>query len=136
LRVADGQLRCPTELAFKETFEILHGSEKLVGLYSVGGGSNGTIRAIEERELMTRPAYVCHPLTPSTRGGLIRGTVDVILAPDVPELARATIRMCLKLKQAPHLTKQTAIVPFVIYTSENVLESTADSLKTTFLEDK
>jgi LacI family transcriptional regulator len=83
------------ELAFKETSEMLHGSEKLVGLYSVGGGSKGTIRAIEESERMTRPAYVCHPLTPATRGGLIRGTVDVILAPDMPELARATIQMCL-----------------------------------------
>ena len=122
------------EIAFKETSEMLHGPEKLVGLYSVGGGSKGTIRAIEESELSTKPAYVCHPLTPATRGGLIRGTVDVLLAPDMPELARATIQMCLKLKQAPHLAKQAAIVPFVIYTSENVLESTG--LKTMFLGGK
>jgi LacI family transcriptional regulator len=121
------------EIAFKETLEMLHGPEKLVGLYSVGGGSKGTIRALEESDLSPRPAYVCHPLTPATRSGLIRGTVDVLLAPDIPELARATIQMCLKLKQSPHLTKQAAIVPFVIYTSENVLGSTG--LKTMFLGD-
>jgi hypothetical protein len=70
----------------------------------------------------------------STRGGLIRGTVDVIIAPDIPELARTTIQMCLKLKEAAHLTKQAAIVPFVIYTSENVAESTG--ITTMFLGNK
>jgi hypothetical protein len=43
----------------------------------------------------------------------------------MPQLARSTLQMFLQLKQAAHLTKQTAIVPFVIYTSENVLESNA-----------
>jgi LacI family transcriptional regulator len=119
------------EIAYKLTLEMVHGSEKLVGLYSVGGGTRGTIRALEESQLSTRPAYVCHPLTPATRRGLIRGTVDVVIAPDIRELARATIQMCLKLKEAAHLTKQAAIVPFVIYTSENVVESTG--LATMFL---
>jgi LacI family transcriptional regulator len=122
------------EIAYKETLEMLHGSEKLVGLYSVGGGTKGTIRALEESQLSTRPAYVCHPLTPATRGGLIRGTVDVVIAPDIPELARATIQMCVKLKEPAHLTKRTAIVPFVIYTSENVVESSG--LTTMFLENR
>ena len=93
----------------------------LVGLYSVGGGVTGTIRAIEESGLLTKPAYVCHVLTPPTRGSLIRGTVDVVLAPDMPELARSAVQMFLQLKHAAHLTKQSAIVPFVIYMSENVL---------------
>jgi|GEM_PF-6753992 len=43
----------------------------------------------------------------------------------MPQLARSTLQMFLQLKQAAHLTKQTAIVPFLIYTSENVLESNA-----------
>ena len=111
------------EIAYEEALKMLHGSEKLVGLYSVGGGTRGAIRAIEENQLSGKPAYICHPLTPATREGLIRGTVDLIIAPDIPELARATIQMCRKLKEAALVTKQTAIVPFVIYTSENVPES-------------
>jgi LacI family transcriptional regulator, galactose operon repressor len=122
------------EIAYEQTLEMLHSSEKLVGLYSVGGGTRGTIRAIEESQLLTKPAYVCHPLTPATRGGLIRGTVDVVIAPDIPELARATVQMCLKLREAANLTKQAAIVPFIIYTSENVVESSG--LRTMFLGHK
>jgi LacI family transcriptional regulator len=116
----------PEIIAYKETIEMLHGSEKLaVGLYSIGDGIRGTIRAVEESQLSPKPAYVCHVITPPTRGGLIKGTVDVIIAPDMPELARAAIQMCLTLKDAPRLTKQTPIVPFVIYTSENALKSTS-----------
>jgi hypothetical protein len=37
------------------------------------------------------------------------------------ELARATIQMCLKLKEAAHLTKQAAIVPFAIHRPSNLV---------------
>jgi LacI family transcriptional regulator len=69
-----------TGIAYKETLEMLEGSKDLVGLYSVGGGNRGTIRALEESGFSTKPAYVCHELTPPVRSGLIRGTVDFVLA--------------------------------------------------------
>jgi LacI family transcriptional regulator len=116
----------PEIIAYKETIEMLHGSEKqAVGLYSIGDGIRGTIRAVEESQLSPKPAYVYHVITSPTRGGLIKGRVDVIIAPDMLELARAALQMCLTVKDAPRLTKQTAIVPFLIYTSENALESTS-----------
>ena len=89
------------EIAYKETIEMLHGSEKLVGLYSIGGGIRGTIRAVEESQLSPKPAYVYHVITSPTRGGLIKGRVDVIIAPDMLELARAALQMCLTVKDAP-----------------------------------
>jgi LacI family transcriptional regulator len=120
------------EIAYEQTLEKLHSSEKLVGLYSVGGGTRGTIRAIEESQLSTKPAYVCHPHTPATRGGLIRGTVDVVIAP--PRACTRNRPMCLKLREAANLTKQAAIVPFIIYTIENIVESSG--LGTMFLGHK
>jgi LacI family transcriptional regulator len=93
------------DVAHKETLQILRGSEKLVGLYSVGGGVTGTIRAFEESGLSTKPAYVCHVLTPPTRGSLIRGTVDVVLAPDMPQLALDPSNVPpAQARSAPHET--------------------------------
>jgi LacI family transcriptional regulator len=51
--------------AYKQTIELLKSSEELIGLYSVGGGNKGIIRAIEESQISQRLAYVCHELTPT-----------------------------------------------------------------------
>jgi hypothetical protein len=64
--------------------------------------------------------YVCHELTPTTRVGLSAGVIDVVLAHDVPELARATLKLLVDSKSAMPNKKQSSIVPFAIYTSENI----------------
>jgi LacI family transcriptional regulator len=98
---------------------MLEGYKDLVGLYSVGGGNRGTIRALEESGFSTKPAYMCHELTPPVRSGLIRGTVDFVLAHDLPQLARTSIQTFLHLKEATQFKKHTSLIPFLIYTSEN-----------------
>ena len=108
------------ENAYKQTIELLKTSGELVGLYSVGGGNKGIIRAIEESRISRKLAYVCHELTPTTRVGLSAGVIDVVLAHDVPELARATLKMLVDIKNARPDKKQSSIVPFGIYTSENI----------------
>ena len=108
-----------TEIAYKETLEMLEGSKDLVGLYSVGGGNRGTIRALEESGLSTKPVYVCHELTPPVRSGLIRGTIDFVLAHDLPQLARSSFQTFLHLKEVAQFKKHTSLIPFLIYTSEN-----------------
>jgi len=107
------------DVAYEQTLEMLKSSENLVGIYTVGGGRNGTIRALEEIRPSPMPTHVCHELTALTRPGLIAGTIDLILDHDLPQLARAAIKMLIDIKTAPS-KKQSAIVPFTIYTSENI----------------
>jgi LacI family transcriptional regulator len=97
------------EKAYKQTIELLKTSDDLVGLYSIGGGNKGIIRAIEESQLSRKLAYVCHELTPTTRVGLSSGVIDVVLAHDVPELARATLKMLVDIKNATLDKKQSSI---------------------------
>jgi LacI family transcriptional regulator len=111
------------DAAYKEALELITCTEDLVGLYSVGGGNVGTIRALEERLISTKPAFVCHELVPPQRGGLIRGTIDVVLAADLPQLARSTLDLFVELKDLSHHKKRIVAIPFHIYTSENVLGS-------------
>lgn len=106
-------------VAYEQTVEMLKGSENLVGIYTVGGGRNGTIRALEEIRPSPMPTHVCHELTALTRPGLIAGTIDLVLDHDLPQLARSAIKMLIDIKTAPS-KKQSAIVPFTIYTSENI----------------
>jgi hypothetical protein len=64
--------------------------------------------------------HVCHELTALTRPGLIAGTIDLILDHDLTRLARSAIKMLIDIKAAAPGKKQSAIVPFTIYTSENI----------------
>jgi LacI family transcriptional regulator len=100
--------------------EMLKSSENLVGIYTVGGGRVGTIRALAEIRPSPMPTHVCHELTALTRPGLIAGTIDLILDHDLTRLARSAIKMLIDIKAAAPGKKQSAIVPFTIYTSENI----------------
>jgi LacI family transcriptional regulator len=108
------------KIAYQQTLGLLRANDELAGVYNVGGGASGVLRAIEEIKPSRKLAYVCHELTPATRAGLSAGTIDLVLAHDLPELARSTIKMLADLKKAPSVRKQSVIVPFNIYTSENI----------------
>jgi LacI family transcriptional regulator len=109
------------DLAYEQTRQMLQdGSESLVGIYSVGGGRSGTIRALEESRFSPKPAYICHHLTRITRSGLITGIIDVVLDQDVTQLARSALKMLIEIKAAAPNEKQSAILPFTIRTSENI----------------
>jgi LacI family transcriptional regulator len=108
------------KIAYQQTLELLRAADELAGIYNVGGGASGVLRAIEEIKPSRKLAYVCHELTPATRAGLSAGTIDLVLGHDVPELARSALRMLADLKKAPSARKQSVVVPFNIYTSENI----------------
>jgi LacI family transcriptional regulator len=108
------------ELAYQQTLELLRTTDELTGIYNVGGGASGVLRAIEEIKPSGKLAYVCHELTPATRAGLSAGIIDLVLAHDLPELSRSALKMLADLKQAPSVRKQSVVVPFNIYTSENI----------------
>ncbi|MEY2605784.1 MAG: LacI family transcriptional regulator [Verrucomicrobiota bacterium] len=107
-------------MAYRQTLEMLKSSENLVGIYTVGGGRVGTIQALEEIRPSPMPTHVCHELTALTRPGLIAGTIDLILDHDLSRLAHSAIKMLIDIKAAVPGKKQSAIVPFTIYTSENI----------------
>jgi LacI family transcriptional regulator len=108
------------EIAYQQTLELLRGTHDLAGIYNVGGGASGVLRAIEQTPFSRKLAYVCHELTPVTRSGLSAGTIDLVLAHDVPALARSAVKMLVDLKTTPPGRKQSLIVPFTIHTSENI----------------
>jgi LacI family transcriptional regulator len=108
------------DTAYKQTLELLRTTEDLVGIYNVGGGASGVLRGIEETPARRRLAYACHELTPSTRAGLSSGNIDVVLAHDVSALAHSALKMLVDLKNTPTGKKQSLVVPFNIYTSENI----------------
>jgi hypothetical protein len=50
----------------------------------------------------------------------IAGTIDLVLDHDATQLARSAIKMLIDVKTAAPDKNRSAIVPFTIYTSQNI----------------
>lgn len=124
LRVLDAQVNLEDEqMAYEATLGLLRRNQDLVGLYdSAGGGAVGIVRALREEGQGRGIVLVCHELTPAHRLGLIDGVIDLVIQTPLAELSTTAVRALLQgLDPAqPSVYAQPYILPFEIYTSENV----------------
>lgn len=67
------------EESYFQTMELLDESTDIAGIYCVGGGRAGVVRALKERGLAGRVVVVCHDLTTESRKFLLNGGADVII---------------------------------------------------------
>lgn len=65
----------------------------LIGIYNVGAGNRGVIRALESTHTADRIVFVGHELTDHTRRALLRGTMDAVISQDAGHEARSTLRI-------------------------------------------
>lgn len=77
--------------------EALRRHVGLNGIYSLGAGNRGLIRALREVEPDGRPVVIAHELTASTSQALLDGTIDAVLNQDAGHEVRSAIRV-LKAK--------------------------------------
>ncbi|HBF31173.1 LacI family DNA-binding transcriptional regulator [Rhizobium sp.] len=72
-------------------------SADMIGLYSLGAGNRGLVRALEALDAGRRPAVIAHELTATTRAALEAGLMDAVLNQDAGHEVRSAIRV-LKAK--------------------------------------
>ncbi|HEV7433569.1 MAG TPA: LacI family DNA-binding transcriptional regulator [Pseudorhizobium sp.] len=77
--------------------EALRRHAGLNGIYSLGAGNRGLLRALRDLAAETRPVVIAHELTASTREALVDGTIDAVLNQDAGHEVRSAIRV-LKAK--------------------------------------
>ena len=64
------------------TARLLTDHPDLIGLYNVGAGTPGVMKALGDAGREGDVAFIAHDLTPSTRRGLLRGVVDAVIVQD------------------------------------------------------
>jgi len=69
----------------------------MAGIYSLGAGNRGLIRAVQKAGTPRRPVVIAHELTASTRAALMDGVIDAVLNQDAGHEVRSAIRV-LKAK--------------------------------------
>ena len=67
---------------YRHTLSLLEQNPDLVGIYNVGGSSDGIGRALRERGKGNDVVFIGHGLTADTRRLLIEGTMDAVINSD------------------------------------------------------
>ena len=122
MRVLDARVNLEdTQVAYEAAIELLARERELAGLYIVGGGAAGVIRALRE-EPGRRIATVCTELTAEHRQALIDGCVDLVIATPLQLIAARAVEVMGQAIDAGGAAAVAAqhTVPFELYISENV----------------
>jgi LacI family transcriptional regulator len=92
----------------------------LVGLYDLGAGTNGIIRALHRLNKVGYVSFVAHELNAATRQGLLDGTIDAVIAQDPGHEIRSAIRVLMsKCDQQPIIPAMERIA-IDIYVRDNL----------------
>lgn len=106
-------------VAQEMTERLLADHPDLVGLYVSGGGISGALAALRSTGRAGQIVVVGYDLTDVTRAALLDGSMTLVISHPLANLARDAIsglvRACTSQDR-----NQTSIVPFEIFTRENI----------------
>lgn len=110
-----------SSIAEEMTEKLLQEHSDLAGLYVAGGGITGAMNAIRTCGRSGTLFVLGHDLTEAMRAGLLDGTLTMAIAHPLQRLAEAALSgMVNAIKAGPGAGKQTIVLPFDIYTRENI----------------
>jgi LacI family transcriptional regulator len=108
-------------LSYAATVRLLNIHPDIVGIFSLGGGQDGFIRALREAGQGRGLVGVCNELTPSTREALIDGTVAMSLGTPVAAIAARTVEfMCIATDAIGGTVPQQLLLPADVHISETI----------------
>jgi LacI family transcriptional regulator len=76
---------------YRHTLSLMEQNPDLVGIYNVGGSSDGIARALRERNKAGQIVFIGHGLTHDTRNLLIEGTMDAVINSDPDAIIREAL---------------------------------------------
>lgn len=109
-------------VAQEMTERLLREHPDLAGLYVAGGGITGVVAALRSNDRAgKRIVTVGYELMEVTRAALLDGILTMVISHPLGRLAAETIAGMIRAASAPSDSgNQTAVLPFEIYTRENI----------------
>jgi LacI family transcriptional regulator len=86
------EMRDDEETAFSEATQLLHRHPDLAGVYNIGAGNEGIVRALKANPA-SRTVYVAHELTAHNRARLLDGAIDAVIDQNPRVEAREAINI-------------------------------------------
>ncbi|MDE2385137.1 MAG: LacI family DNA-binding transcriptional regulator [Alphaproteobacteria bacterium] len=108
-------------IAYEAVVSMVNANPDLVAIYVSGGGQEGLIRALRERQGGPKIIAICNELTSAIRAALYDGVVDLSLGTPIAAIAKKLIELMARTTtgaEIPHLPP--VLLPPDIYMSENI----------------
>lgn len=83
---------------YEQTRTLLEQYPDLVGIYNIGGASDGVARALKECGRAHKVVFIGHGLTPDTRALLIDGSMDAVITQSPQTAMMSCVRMFTNLR--------------------------------------
>jgi LacI family transcriptional regulator len=99
---------------------LLEQNPDLVGIYNVGGASEGIARALAEAKRPRHVAFIGHGLTRETRAALVDGAIDAIINVAPEMLMRSAARIFCNLRDGRLPASGIDAIPIGIFLRENL----------------
>lgn len=106
--------------AYEATLDVLRRQPDLVGIYAPGGGIEGIVEALRERDQGRRVVVVAMELLSETREALLDGTIDVIIETPLDLIARSVVAAMLTRLDNRDAPGRAVACSFRIYVPENL----------------
>jgi LacI family transcriptional regulator len=108
-------------VAEEMTEKLVQQHPDLKGLYISGGGISGALAALRTSGMAGKITVVGYELMDITRARLLDGTLTMVISHPLQRLAEATLAGMLRAAaDGAGAGKQTVVLPFDIYTRENI----------------
>jgi LacI family transcriptional regulator len=108
------------ERNYAQAKALLEQYRDLVGIYNVGGASEGIAQALAEARQSRPVAYIGHGLTPETRAHLVDGSCDAIINVAPETLMRNAVRIFCNLRDGRPTASGVDPIPIGIFLRENL----------------
>jgi LacI family transcriptional regulator len=105
---------------YRQTRQLLARYPDLVGIYNVGGASDGVARALEATGRAGEVVFIGHGLTPVTRAALNGGKLDAVFTPSMPAAMMSCVRIFANLRDGRSPMAEVEPVPITVVLRENL----------------
>ncbi len=107
---------------YLEIKRIVHQTPDLVGIYNVGGGNEGIVRALDEMGVADKIIFLGHNLTPKTHTYLQNGEMDIVIHQDMRRIAWQAVKS-LVAHLENRKVRRPGVIPVEVITPENLTGS-------------
>lgn len=104
--ISAAEINDEPEASYVATLRVLQTEPDLLGIYCVGTGRSGIVRALKDAKLVKKPVFICHDLTAATRRYLIDDVADLVIDQNARLMAEQAIIQLLGsiAASAPYLS--------------------------------
>ena len=109
--------------AYRMVKELLASPAEIAGIFIVGGGISGVLRALREAPAERRQGIrlICRDIGPETRKGLSEGLITAALCHPIEQISAALVQTMIdSIDQDESAPTVQRAIPFEIITPENI----------------